>query len=367
MKNLKNKKVLFLSPYPFGVAPSQRLKYEQYVDYFEAQGYDVKTSSFVTKAFWKVIYKKGFFLQKILFTLLGYAFRCRDLFRLRKYDVVYVHLWVTPLGLPFFEFMVLLIAKKVVYDIDDLVFLHQGNQVNTLASALKGRNKSLYLIKHAHYVITCTPYLFDLAIKKNKYHKAIDISSTIDTEKYQPIRPEDRTSDLVSIGWTGTHSTSRYLYLLTGVLQQLAKLRPFKLVVIGSNFECQMEGVKVEMIQWTAESEVADLQKIDIGLYPLSLDNWVMGKSGLKALQYMALGIPTVATDFGTIGRIITHNTSGLLVKTDEEWLQALIELIDSPQRRIDLGKNGRKVIDERFSILVNRDRYLSVLEEVTQ
>jgi glycosyltransferase involved in cell wall biosynthesis len=152
---------------------------------------------------------------------------------------------------------------------------------------------------------------------------------------------------------------------LSDVFKRLAKIRKFKLIVIG-NFQCEMDGVDVEMIQWTKEKEVSDLQKIDIGVYPLPPAEWVMGKSGLKALQYMAIGIPTVATDVGTIGRIIEDKVSGLLVKTDEEWIQALTLLLDSPQKRVQLGKAGREIVEQKFSILVTREVYLKVLDEVT-
>src|SRR5689334_6023008 len=99
----RKKKILFLVPYPFDKAPSQRLKFEQYYRYFEEDGFVITKKPFITDAFWKIIYKKGFRFQKILFTLSGYFRRFLLLFTLRRYDVVYIHLWVTPLGPPFFE------------------------------------------------------------------------------------------------------------------------------------------------------------------------------------------------------------------------------------------------------------------------
>ena len=117
---MNSKKILFVCPYPENVAPSQRLKFEQYYQYFRSSGYEVETSSFINQSFWKIIYKKGGFFKKVWYTLSGYFSRLKDLLRLRKYDVVYVHLWVTPFGPPFFEWLFRKMAKNMVYDIDDL-------------------------------------------------------------------------------------------------------------------------------------------------------------------------------------------------------------------------------------------------------
>ncbi len=92
---------------------------------------------------------------------------------------------------------------------------------------------------------------------------------------------------------------------------------------------------------WSSASEVTDLQRIDIGLYPLPDEEWVLGKSGLKALQYMALGIPTVATAVGANFRVIEDGVSGFLVRSDSEWIDALSRLIDDPELRLRIGQNA--------------------------
>ncbi|MEQ9305887.1 MAG: glycosyltransferase, partial [Marinoscillum sp.] len=134
-----SKKILFLSPYPFGKAPSQRLKYEQYYPYFENAGYELTTSSFVSERFWKVIYKKGHFLSKVVYTLCGYSRRVFDLLRIKKYDLVYIHLWVTPIGPPAMEWLVTRMAEKTIYDIDDLVYLNDQRNQNRIMTWIRGR------------------------------------------------------------------------------------------------------------------------------------------------------------------------------------------------------------------------------------
>jgi glycosyltransferase involved in cell wall biosynthesis len=356
------KKVLFLSPYPYGRAASQRLKYEQYFDHFRANGYVPETSSFIDEKFWKVIYKPGFVWQKIMGTLRGYARRCFDLFRLHRYDIVYIHLWVTPIGPPVFEWLVRKLSKKIVYDIDDMIYKSESSAINNLAFMLKGRNKPVALMKYADHVITCTPDLNAFALQYCSH--CTDISSTLDTERIQPVNTYKNDHTMV-IGWTGTHSTVPYLYLLENVLRRLAKERKYILRVIG-NFNFHMEDVPYEYLDWNAADEAAQLQAIDIGLYPLPVDAWVMGKSGLKALTYMTLAIPVVATNVGAaINRVITDNYNGFLVRTEDEWLEKLVYLIDHPKEREKLGIHARQTVLEKFSVEANKPVYLGILKSL--
>ena len=121
----------------------------------------------------------------------------------------------------------------------------------------------------------------------------------------------------------------------------------------------------LDVIQWSSESEVRDLQKIDIGVYPLPDDPWVYGKSGLKAIQYMAFGLPTVATDIGTTSKIIKHMKNGLLVSNDKEWVQALEQLIKNPELRKKLGENARRTIVEKYSTNVIKTEYFSIINNL--
>ena len=132
-----------------------------------------------------------------------------------------------------------------------------------------------------------------------------------------------------------------------------------------TNFEYSIPGVDLEVIQWTKEKEVADLQGIDIGLYPLPQNKWVLGKSGLKALQYMAFGLPTVATNVGTTPKIIQHMDNGILVEKENEWIEALEILIQKPELRKKLGNNARQTILLSYSTDVIGELYLKVLREL--
>lgn len=362
---MKEKRILFFNPYPVNKAPSQRLKYEQYFDAFRQDGWIIENNSFINDTFWAFIYKPGRTFAKMYQTFLAYFRRFFFiLFQVKKYDVVYIHLWVTPFGPPIFEFLTILLAKRIVYDIDDLVYLSHSSKANKFWVALKGKKKMIYLMKKADHVITCTPKLDDFVRQFNK--KTTDISSTVDTDvRYLPKTNYALASTPV-LGWSGSVTTAKYLYLLAPALQNLSKKINFKLVVIGDkNFK--IEGVNIEAYDWKEEIEMPLLNSFDIGLYPLPDEEWVYGKSGLKAIQYMALGIPTVATAIGTNFRVIQSNENGILVPVNDQdaWTQALEQLLQDKSLRTKLGKAGREKVVNDFSIQANKKTYLDILNRI--
>ena len=134
--------------------------------------------------------------------------------------------------------------------------------------------------------------------------------------------------------------------------------------MIGT-FDYELPGVHVEVIRWTKATEVADLQSLDIGVYPLPTNDWVLGKSGLKAIQYMAFGLPTVATKVGTTPLLISHEVDGLLVESQEEWVIALERLVREPELRRKLGQAARVKAVQKYSVSAVKQDYRRVLKLV--
>ncbi len=362
---MQNKKrILIICPFPQGVAAGQRLKYEQYFDHWRENGYEITVSSFMDMPMWEVVYTPGNYLAKFLGTLHGHFRRMRDVFRVGRYDLVYIHMWVTPLGSSFFERAYRLLSRHLVYDIEDNVLMEKGNELNPFVKVLKGPGKTNYLIKTADHVITSSPFLNDYCLGLNRKKACTYISSSVDTDRFLPVNAYSNEKK-ITIGWTGTFSSKIYLDLLRNVFLELNKHLDFKLRVIG-NFQYDFPGIDLEVIQWTKEKEVEDLQGIDIGIYPLAQDEWVLGKSGLKAIQYMAFGLPTVATNVGTTPMIIRQMENGWLVKTDDEWIDALETLVKNPELRRNMGEAARLTVLENYSTHVIKSTYLSILNKLT-
>lgn len=363
------KRMLILCPFPQRLAAGQRLKYEQYLDDWRAAGFDITVRPFMDGRMWQVVYSRGRFVAKAAGVIRGHFRRIYDMLRVGRYDLVYVFMWVTPFGTSLLERMVRKLARRLIYDIEDNVLVGQqlsGDQnPNRLVMLLKTQGKARFLIRTADHVITSSPFLNDTCMDSNEKRACTYITSSVDTDRFVPVNRYEGT-DRLTIGWTGTHSTKVMLDLLRGVLQQLARRRRFTLRVIG-NFPYELPGVDLEVIRWSPEHEVEQMQGIDIGVYPLPLDEWVTGKSGLKAIQYMAFGIPCAATAVGTTPRIIRHGENGLLVRADEEWIAALEVLMDQPELRRRLGEQARRDAVANYSTKAVACEYRKVLEAVMQ
>ena len=122
----------------------------------------------------------------------------------------------------------------------------------------------------------------------------------------------------------------------------------------------------MEIIRWDNESEVEDLHKIDVALYPLSRDKWTLGKGGLKVLQYMSIGIPSVATNYGTAIDIIKNGETGFLVDGKNEWISILKKLINNKELRARIGKNARDQVVKNYSVEKIQSKYLEVLDSLS-
>lgn len=362
------RRMLVLCPFPQGVAAGQRLKYEQYFDDWRRLGWHIDVSSFMDEAMWKVAYEPGRLDRKILGVLRGHGRRLLDLLRVHRYDLVYVFMWVTPFGSSVMERTVRRLARRLVYDVEDNVVVGQalpvGYNPNAIVARLKGPGKAAFLIRHADHVIASSPFLRDVCLERHGARAATYISSSIDTERFVP--RAGTAPAKVTVGWTGTFSSRVYLDSLRTVFQRLARRVDYRLRVIG-NFDYELPGVDLEVIRWSKEREVEDLQGIDVGVYPLPQDEWVMGKSGLKAIQYMAFGLPTVASDAGMTPMIIRDGVNGLLVRTEDEWVVALERLILDPPLRQRLGQAARRDAVARFSTAAISGEYRQVIEEASR
>lgn len=354
---------LFLTPYPFHCAPSQRLKFEQYYASFEEHGIRVVVSPFVTPALWRVLYRRGFWVRKIVFGVWGHLRRLRDFRRASRFDFVYVHLWALPFGPPWFEERLARRGVRLIYDIDDLIYLPRASAANQFVRAFRRPDRIVRMMRAASHVIVSTEYLRQFAAEQNAH--VTMISSTIDTDEYRPRRHSD-ARHAVTIGWSGSHSTAPFLNVIASALQELSSRFEIRLLVVGA-VQFGMDGVDVDARPWSLERETADLSEMDIGVYPLPDEEWVLGKSGLKALQYMGVGVPVVASRIGAACEFIHDGDNGFLAGSREEWVDRISRLILDPQLRDRMGRAGRATVEDRFSVRVTAPAYLQIIASVAQ
>lgn len=359
-------KILILCPYPHGEAPSQRFRFEQYLPYLQEKGFHITQKSFLDEETWRILYKPGNGFKKAWGIVLGFIKRLLLLLTVFKYDFVFIHREATPLGPPIIEWLIAKVfRKKIVYDFDDAIWLPNTSQENKIAAALKWHTKVKWICKWSYKVSCGNSYLADFAKQFN--NNVVLIPTTIDTEYHQRNKKQDirdkkqvvanKDSSPIIIGWTGTHSTEKYLQQLVPVLQDLEKEHLFVFRVI-SNHNPKLSLKSFEYKVWNKATEIDDLNAFDIGVMPLEDDEWAKGKCGFKGLQYMALGIATIMSPVGVNKEIISHNENGFLASTSHEWHSYLTLLLTNTEKRKAIGTAGLQKINTTYSVLANRDNY---------
>ena len=269
---------------------------------------------------------------------------------------------VFPFGPPILESVYIKFSKKIIFDIEDNILTEEIGSINWLASILKSKHKIKYLIEHADQIITSSPALEDKCNSISKKSNAVFIPPTLQEDRFLPKKIKKSNNEKIVIGWTGTFSSRACLDLIIPQLEVLHQKKNFKLLIIG-NFEMQNKNLDLEVIKWNSHDEIKQLHRFDIGLYPLPKNDWVNGKSGLKALQYMAIGIPAVCTAVGNVNNLIEHDKDGILIYNEKEWVTSLEALIDNSAKRNEIGINARKKFINNYSQKTIFKKYLSVIE----
>lgn len=354
-------RLLALVPSLYDTSPGQRYRIEQWTPVLRERGVEIDYRPFEDEELHALLYKPGNMAQKLRLVARCLANRKSILRSVREYDAVYVFREAAVLGPPVFERLIHRSGVPMIFDFDDAIFVPYRSPSNGYLSYLKFPSKTRTICRLASHVMAGNPFLADYARQVNK-HVTI-VPTTIDTEKYT-VDAAKKTSDPPVIGWSGSYSTVQHLDTLRSALQRLAKEERFRLRVIGTpNYE--LEGVEVEAMPWRSQTELEDLQRIDIGVMPLPNDSWSKGKCGLKALQYMALGIPTICSPVGVNTDIIQDGENGLIAGTEDEWVEKLKQLLHSAPLRERLGMAGRATVEAEYSAKVQAPRVYQIFEAV--
>jgi glycosyltransferase involved in cell wall biosynthesis len=353
-------RILFVVPYPEGVAPSQRFRFEQYFPTLAEEGVDYTVEPFLDRGTWAILYKPGHTLQKATGILRGFARRVGLLFRVLSYDFVFIHREASPVGPPFFEwFISRVLRKKIIYDFDDAIWLPNTSENNRIAAGLKWHQKVGSICRWAWKVSCGNRYLQEYALQFNP--NAIVNPTTIDTEHlHNQVKDQVEKDGPVVIGWTGTHSTLKYLEPLVPVLRQLEEKHEFKFSVI-SNQAPAFSLRSLVFKPWRKETEIADLLRFNVGVMPLQEDPWAKGKCGFKALQYMALGIPALVSPVGMNTEVVDHGRNGYICQDTADWFRSLELLLKDEALRLKLGAEAREKIISHYSVNSNRDNFLQL------
>jgi glycosyltransferase involved in cell wall biosynthesis len=355
-------RILFLIPYPPDRAPSQRFRFEQYLELLVSQGHQYRLAPFLSVATWNIIYKPKKTLAKIWGILGGFGRRLRILFTISAYDFVFIHREAAPIGPPLIEWIIAkVLHKKIIYDFDDAIWLANTSENNRIAARLKWHHKVDSICSWAYKNSCGNNYLATYARQFN-VHSLIN-PTTIDTERLHNQVSKQTEAEPLIIGWTGTHSTLKYLDQIVPVLAKLeAEGMKFEFRVI-SNQMPHLSLKSLVYLPWCKETEIADLLSFHVGLMPLEDDLWAQGKCAFKALQYMALGIPALVSPVGMNTQVVQDGQNGYICATVTDWEQRLRQLLSEPNLRVHLGKAARATVEAHYSVHSNQSNFLSLFE----
>jgi glycosyltransferase involved in cell wall biosynthesis len=278
--------------------------------------------------------------------LLAYGLRVLQLLQRRQFDLIWIEKEALPWLPAWFE-LALLRGVPYVLDYDDALFHNYDLHSNRLVRRFMGRRID-HMMAGACLVVCGNEYLAQRARDAGASWVEV-VPTVIDLKRYSAKSQAVLQADLLRIVWIGSPSTVQYLAALNAPLAALARLIPFKLRVIGGTLA--MHGVDVECVRWTEDTEVTSISQCDVGIMPLSDSPWERGKCGYKLIQYMACGLPVVASPIGVNRQIIDEGVNGFFAEGEEAWVSKLALLLADTALCQKLGQAGRRRVEEEYCL----------------
>jgi hypothetical protein len=359
-------KILVLAPTLPNTSPGMRFRMEQWAPYLEQEGFHCTFVPFEDHALHEVLYRRGSYVRKTALMLKALWRRLALPAQVRDYDLVFLHREASLIGPALIERLIAREGVPIVYDFDDPIWMPYDSPSNGIFSRLKCLHKTSAVCRLASAVTVGNRLLASWAARYSSCVHAIP--STVDLRVY-PARPEHDSKEIVTLGWTGSHSTLPFLKLLEKPLRSLAARHRFRLLIISHTSAPQLDWAPVKVVarKWRATTEAVDLHPIDIGLGPFPDSGWTPWRCHGKVLQYMAAGIPTVASRIGILPDYIQEGQEGFLAASDEEWVEKLSRLVVDVELRRAMGRQARQRIKERYTAEVWAPQVRTILEAAAQ
>jgi len=322
----------------------------------EAAGISVSTSALLGDAYLARKFERG--TSSFWLAARGYASRLQALVGAASYDVLVIHCELFPYLPAFFERLLRWRRIPYVLDFDDAIFHNYDQHGNALVRYALG-HKMAAAIQGATTVLAGNEYLASYA---RRYNSRVEVLPTVvDLDRYGLERHAGE-STAFTVGWIGSPSTAPYVLDIQPALEGFFARSPGRLVLVGSG-PVAMPGVPLEVHRWSEASEVNDLREFDVGIMPLPDTPWTRGKCGFKLIQYMATGLPVVASPVGVNSTLVDHGTNGLLATTADDWVNALGELARDPALRTEMGHAGRQKVERQYNLRCAAPRLIRVLQ----
>jgi glycosyltransferase involved in cell wall biosynthesis len=332
------------------------------------QGIELTLSPFLDASGFERMYSTGGAIGNATLATTSLLRRIAQTFQAGGYDLLFVQREAMPFGPGFFEWLYASIGRMpVVLDLDDATYVrYMSPTYGRLGSFFKFFGKTDKLIDRAALVICGNRFIADYVASRGG--QSVVIPTVVDENLFSP---GEHDNEVPVLGWIGTHSTFQFLETLLPILEPLAEKHRFKLRIVGAGRDdVSVKDVEVENERWSLEREVSDFRDIDIGLYPIStrgdLDpQWIAGKSGFKAVQYMAVGVPFIMTPVGTCAEMGVPGETHFNASSPDDWYTYLDRLLADRDLRIKMGAAGRRHCLEHYSLRKQAEILGSALMQV--
>lgn len=325
-------------------AASHRVRLSQFQPGLAAAGIELQIQSLLDDAYLQRSFSGR--RPSLRALLAAYGRRLQDLRQADRFDLAIVHCELLPFLPGWLERQCLNIP--FIYDCDDAFFLkYRSGRLRALQPLLGAKTDCM--MEAAVAVTAGNAWLAAHARRLNS--NVTVLPSVVDTEQFFPAESPlaERSADPFTVGWIGSPSTAPYLQQLMEPLQQLARERPVRLLVVGGPAPA-IAGVEIIERPWSLEQEVPLIQQCDVGVMPLPDTPWARGKCAYKLIQCMACGIPVVASPVGANVDAVPPEC-GLLADAPEQWLAAFRHLAADAELRQRIGRSARQWVEQRYSL----------------
>ena len=352
-------RILLLTRYDVS-GPSSRYRFYQYIPFLEKQGWEITIKPLLSNNYIKHLYEKT--SLPIVEIVSSYFQRVLILLSKNKFDIVWIEQEAFPWIIPLFEKILITSKTKIVADYDDAFFHRYDLHKSSLISLLLGKKIDM-VMSTADLVLAGNEYLAERA-KQNKAKRIEIFPTVVDTDKF--VNTEIAKDKKITIGWVGSPSTAKYLYLIEEALKDLNRFSDVKFSFIGAG-ELKFDNLQIDNIAWNEASEIEEISKFDVGIMPLEDGPFERGKCGFKLIQYLSCGIPVVGSPVGVNDKIIQHGVNGFKAETTEDWIKYLTILKEDSDLRKKMASEGRKLIIRDYSLENNSNRLVSLFNNITQ
>lgn len=347
-------RVLFLTLYP-DIAASPRLRVVQFLPHLRAHGIECTVACPLTAHEFEALTGPKRRHRPLWYHLRETRRRVRQILDAPGYDVVFVQKAIMTAYVRGLAWILRKRTRRLVYDLDDAVHLAPPHPLRLPWRMLEDRRQVSKLLAAADLVLAGNAWLVSEAREAGA--NAVFFPTVVDTDRFVPASAQP---DTYRIGWIGNPSTT---ICLEPAAKALGTVKDASVCLVGADPErVQFDGADVR--PWSFDGEVAELQRFSVGIMPQPRGEWMRGKCALKALQYMACGIPCVASPFGAVLEFMRHEENGLLADSGEEWSGAFERLRDPALRR-RLGEAGRATVEGAYALRDAAPRLVELLKSL--